>query len=326
MSGVTLYKYRIRCTTDSTDEFVWSETEPTKCPTNTGHTIGDITIVNQIQESLVKIDENVGSLGGFYKTKSERMDIPANYLAPGLITAPVTIGDTSFTVEQSVIDNIDIDYYLNLNDGTTSGTIGRLTMIDRVNKVITTNAAVENNYSTTGTNLEVVTHMEDYTQKKDIGVLSYSFIGKDENDGDGIDVLIYPNTVIGYITADLSTGGTVINVSQTVIDNIYIGFYCRLDNGAMLECMGEVLEIDKANNQITVEKPSSNNWSAASPTYVKITIKMADVKDIGPVGRHNEGEEKIGGSLLLKNKPIRVIYHNHTGGAKKFVFYVGHLY
>lgn len=50
-----LNKYRIYCTTESTNVFVWSETTPTVCPNNNTHTIDDDSIV--IVESTVNNSE-----------------------------------------------------------------------------------------------------------------------------------------------------------------------------------------------------------------------------------------------------------------------------
>lgn len=323
----TLNKYRIWCVTDSKDEFTWAESEnlPTVCPTDHAHTIGSIRIVQTIEENLVTINEHSGGLGGYYKTKGEFMQIPANYAVAGELTASVSQNDNMITVDQATMDAVEIDNYIQLNDGTTSGILDKIIILDRTNKQITVMGSSPTTFAS-GTNVELVTHTVDYIQKKDIGVLSYSFISSEANNGDGMDVHVYPNEPVGIITGNVSTGDTVLNVSQTVIDNMSVGFYCRLDDGNIFECMGEVLEIDTANNQITVEKPALHNFLASSPTYVKLTVRMAEVFDIGPPGPHQEGVEKIGSTIVKKNKPVRIMYNNHTGGAKRFVFYVGHLY
>lgn len=57
------------CTTDNTYEYVWGTEEPTKCPTNTAHTIdtGTITIVDEASSNMVKIKEENIATGGNYQ-------------------------------------------------------------------------------------------------------------------------------------------------------------------------------------------------------------------------------------------------------------------
>ena len=43
----TVYYYKLYCETDSKWEYVWSETPPTQCPTNTAHTIDADSAVNE---------------------------------------------------------------------------------------------------------------------------------------------------------------------------------------------------------------------------------------------------------------------------------------
>jgi len=79
----TVYKYRIRCTTDTTDEYVWNITEPTVCPTNSGHTIdGNLTtIVDTVEHNVVEIQEvltpvNQSSVNGKIRIKGYEINVP----------------------------------------------------------------------------------------------------------------------------------------------------------------------------------------------------------------------------------------------------------
>jgi len=323
---MSLKKYRIWCSTDSKYEYRWTEgIEPTTCPENTSHTI-DVSktrIVDNRKDSLVKIDENKGGLGGFYKTKNCCLYIPTSHQITGALTAQVTAGSSLITVDQATIDAIDIDDILCLYDGTTTGLLGKTTMINRVSKEVQLSKELTQQFEV-GTNIQLITTSEDFIQNIDIGVLSFSFISSEDNNGDGMDVIVYPNTVIGAVTTNVSTGSTVLDVSSTVIENINVGFWCMLDNGAIVENRGEVISVDTVNSQITVSESAVTAFPAG--TYVKINIKMAEVCDIGPAGPHQEGMEKIGSSQILKDKAVRIKYHNNSGGGKKFCFYVGMLY
>ena len=324
----SINSYRLYCTTDSKFETVWAESPPAVCPSNSSHTIdpSSIRIVRTVEESSVTINENVGTLNGYYKVKGEKMIIPETYAVGGYLTSPVAVNDTSIVVNTEALDIVKLDSYLQLTNGTTSTLIGRASCIHKSTNEIHLLEPCPASYTTSGTNLEIISTVEDFIQKKDMGVLSFSYNSDEQMRGDGYEVHVYPNEICGGITAPVSTGDTVLNVSDSVIDNIKVGFYCRLDDGDNFEDMGEVLEIDEVNKQLTIEKPSLHNFSPSSPTYVRLTIKMGDIPDIGPPGDHASGIEKIGSSLIKKNKPARVFYHNHTGTAKNFCFYVGHIY
>lgn len=324
----TINKYRLLCTTDSTDEYSWGTTEPTTCPTNTAHTIdaSKTTIVDKVEENTVTVNEGGNSLGGWFKVKGEKIIIPTNYVVIGQLVNPVSINDTVFTVDQATIDAIELDDCIRVNDGAAPAMIGYVSIIDDTNNQITVSGSGSPNAYVATDNVELMTTRTDFTQPIDIGVLSLSYISSSDNDGDGLEFQVYPNLTIGVLTSDVIATDTVFDVQQSVIDNVMVGFWVRLDDGNVRECVGLVTAVDEVNNQITVQKPVVNSFLAATPTSVKISVKMLETKDIGPAGPHSPGNDKIGSSLVVKDKNVRVCYHNHTGGAKKFVFNVGYLY
>ena len=57
----TVYKYRIHCVTDNTQEFIWSESTPTACPTNTAHTIDtdSIVIIETREQNVFEVKEEL---------------------------------------------------------------------------------------------------------------------------------------------------------------------------------------------------------------------------------------------------------------------------
>jgi len=324
----TVNKYRMYCNTESAEKFCWSETEPTYCPTNTAHSVDSskTRIVQTLEEKTFTVDEGKNSLGGYYRIQGEKIVMPTNHVILGQTTGSISIGGKVIDVEQTVINTISLDNWIGLNDGTTSGLIGKVICIDNTNNQLTVGGSTGSGYLFESANVENYTTVGTFAQKKDIGVLSMHYVSSESNNGDGLEFQVYPIEVVGALTANLSTGGTILNVSQTVVDNIKVGFLCRLTNGAITECMGEVLNVDTVNNQITIEKPSLNNFLASSPTYVMLTVRTGITPDIGNPGMRNPGIDKIGASFIAKNKSVRVCYNNFTGGAKKFVFSVGHMY
>ena len=329
----TVCKYRLFCSTDSKDEYVWNDSEPTTCPTNVAHTIdtSKTVIVQTIDESIVKIDENVGTLGGHYKARGQKMIIPDN-VSIGQIITNVSDTDTIIHVDQDTIDSDSIrcNEYIGLQNGTTTVVLGRIQVIDRnTNQIfIEKNINSSESFDTFIAPCSILgfTTYKDFIQPYDIGVLSFKYTSSSENNGDTLDVEVYPNTTIGSITQNTSIGDTIIHVSHSVIDNIKIGYHCMINSGNITESLGYIVEMDTVNNTITVENQTIKPYLVSTPSLINISVKTLETDDIGEVGHYVFGEDKVGSSKIIKNKAVRVHYSNLTGGAKKFCFNVGYLY
>ena len=192
-------KYRVWCDTDSKYEYVWGTEAPTKCPTNTTHSLtGGATIVGGLSSNDLRLQEEdpLHKTGGHFQVHGEQFEAPNNSVTNhdfsfpfdiaifaatvntsglsdgdtidfeigpdtiiGAITADVTANDTVITVQQSVIDNIAVGKYLTLDDGTNSER-GWVIDIDDVNLTVTLNAGTTNGYSAaTPTTCGVTTKM-----------------------------------------------------------------------------------------------------------------------------------------------------------------------
>ena len=72
--------------------------------------------------------------------------------------------------------------------------------------------------------------------------------------GDNINVYAIWDTIVGYNTLPINPGDTVLNVSQTVVDNIQTGFNFVITNGVHTQGYDDshvcVLTIDKINKQM----------------------------------------------------------------------------
>jgi predicted amino acid-binding ACT domain protein len=129
--------------------------------------------------------------------------------------------------------------------------------------------------------------------------------------GDEVSVHVSPDTIIGTLTSESAASATIHDVSQSVIDNIALGFIVSI-NG---EDLGECIAIDTVNLKITTQ--TSLAASAPSSTPVKITIIMADHVPMTAAVSKIVGESKIGASHLPANTVVKVIYHNLTGGSAR---------
>lgn len=151
-------------------------------------------------------------------------------------------------------------------------------------------------------------------------------------EGDVISWSISPNTTVGTITSDVSISDTVINVSQTVVDNVDIGYHIRLaaagDPEGTNESLCRVLTKDTVAKTLTVEQAATQAWLASGPTLVQMNIFYLWNVEIA-AGEHNiePGKSKIGSAHLPANTIIRAIYDNkHVTDAKTFITYVEYLY
>lgn len=159
-----------------------------------------------------------------------------------------------------------------------------------------------------------------FSYPMNISVIEARFVSATENEGDVWSWVIAPNTTIGALTANVSVSDTVINVSSTVTDNIKVGFFCNLFDGVNTEELGRVLAIDSEAGTITVETASTQAFSAASPTYVQMSIYFLKDVEIGHPWATVYGEGKIKSSYVPANTTVKVMYDNkHATDTKRIV-------
>ena len=180
-----VYRYRIWCSTDSKYEYVWNTTEPTVCPTNSAHTISDVTIVDTVSTDIKQVTETTDGL--YYLCETQKFTIPAGTgvsyhthswphdiliwkteyhsqanqigdsfnvsISPnttiGVIAAPATAGDTVLTVSPTVLIYAQKGFFVTLYDTGASPPIlhnaGRCLNIDSENSQITIENALTSN-------------------------------------------------------------------------------------------------------------------------------------------------------------------------------------
>jgi len=166
----------------------------------------------------------------------------------------------------------------------------------------------------------------DITFPININLYSVQVLVASNNIGDMFEVSVAPYTTVGFLAVNANTGATGLTVTQTVIDNIIPGYFITVTDGVNLDETGQVVEINKANNYITLETPLTNSYLASSPTYIQMTVKFAHKIHIFSQAILRFGDDTIGSSYIPKNTVIRVKYWNNTGGNKKIVAYGQYLY
>jgi len=102
-----------------------------------------------------------------------------------------------------------------------------------------------------------------------------------------------------------------------------VGYFLNLFNGATTDDLGRVFRIDKNNGKVYVEHLPINNYSPATPTYVRQTVYGFKGYDIGEEGNRQIGESKIGGSHIPADVYITADYENNSVDTDKVL--IGHV-
>lgn len=168
-------------------------------------------------------------------------------------------------------------------------------------------------------------YTEDFVFKNDTGILSMDIIPKG-CEGDYLDLCIAPDTVVGALSQSSPSGSTLLNVSETVSENVKIGYHVKLSDGVNVNDCGEVLEVDKINHTLLVDIATTVDFDYTTPTYVLQTIYMAKDFYLPPDGRYPVGDDKIGASFLPKNTVVQMQYHKNDAEDKKLWVIANRLY
>lgn len=114
--------------------------------------------------------------------------------------------------------------------------------------------------------------------------------------------------------------GMRLGVSQTVSDNVMVGYYIKLTNGVNTNDFGRVIKVDKNNHCIYVENNAVNSFAAASPTYVLLTVYAIKDYEIGKPWSYDIGQGKIGGSYIPADTKIHISYTNLSATDDKVLY------
>ena len=155
-------------------------------------------------------------------------------------------------------------------------------------------------------------------------------------DGDEGCLCIAPYTVVGAITSNVAVDDVVITVQASVLNYMDEGYHIHLSTSPTSQAaednedLGIVIAKDTDNNTITVDTASTAAFSAASPTYVKMTRHLVPeiwFKNKGSEEVHREyGRSRIGGSYIPANTTIRLMYNNISAVAHTLILEFEYLY
>jgi hypothetical protein len=167
----------------------------------------------------------------------------------------------------------------------------------------------------------------DFVYKYPVCVYAIYFVTTSGHEGDIINGTISPNTLIGTITQNVDQNDTVLTVSDSVINNVMIGYDITITDGTNTDSLGKILSIDKTNKQITMENAAIHNFLTSTPTTVLLTVKIIENYEIGPPNQYIIGDSKIGGMYIPANIVMQLVYQNKsTDTTKKIIFKVEYTY
>ena len=137
------------------------------------------------------------------------------------------------------------------------------------------------------------------------------------NIGDTCSVVLGPNTVVGVLTEAETAGATVLNVSNTVVQNVAVGMYVNVMDGVNTDDVGRVLNVSTQSNTITVENATTHDFQ--SSTYVALNLYIIKDYKLVNTGVREIGGGVVGGKPVPINTDISLIYYNASSNTKEFV-------
>jgi len=140
------------------------------------------------------------------------------------------------------------------------------------------------------------------------------------HEGDQLAAIGSPDTVIGVTTSAHVIGDKTIDVSQTVVDNAFVGGFLKIGT----EEYQRIESIDVDNLTVTFENGLVADQGASS--VVKFEARLLDFVYIGPAAAWEVGKNKSGSSHLDPYQTVRLYYKNNEGSAKKFYVNLEYLY
>jgi len=164
----------------------------------------------------------------------------------------------------------------------------------------------------------------DYSYPYPISALNVTLNTTDSHTDDELEVIVSPDTIVGVSTSDTNVSDNVINVSQTVVDNVKIGYYLSLFDGVNSENLGRVVNVNKNNLQVSVETPCTQIFTSGS--FIRFSIKVIDYFTIGFPANSILGTGKIGGSYIPTNTIVRIKYTNNGETTKNIYPILEYLY
>lgn len=171
-----------------------------------------------------------------------------------------------------------------------------------------------------------------------IALLSAKMHVKGVGDGDSVEFLIAPDTLVGTLDVEAGSGVSTVTVPQSVIDlfnngDLFVGQDISLKDGANpAENLGAITAFSDDNNTVTFQGTTSTTFPVGSEILIttRMTPKVFGDGKIELCGSDHLlyvfGEDKIGGSRIDPTQKIRMIYTETKGNTPNIKVQLSFLY
>lgn len=163
------------------------------------------------------------------------------------------------------------------------------------------------------------TYTQDYSWPCDILLWTAAIFYDSTAANDHFQIIVAPDTAIGYLTAICNSGSTTMTVSPTVLAFIQRGLNLALNDGVNKNQLGRVTAINTNTNIVTFETTTANTFAMYTPVYISIYM----VRDfflapsIVSTGSSIKFAGKgLRGKTIPANTIVRFCYTNNSAVAK----------
>jgi len=163
------------------------------------------------------------------------------------------------------------------------------------------------------------TYVEDTSWPCDIILWTATIYIDDQSTGDMFEIIVAPDTAIGYLTASCASSSTTMTVSPTVIAFVQRGLDLKLNNGTNINNLGRITAIDTNTNTITFETATTNTFAMYTPVYLGIyVIRNYNLSSsmVGACKCIDFAGKGLRGKVIPANTLVRFSYKNNSAIAK----------
>ena len=163
------------------------------------------------------------------------------------------------------------------------------------------------------------TYIQDTSWPCDIILWTATIYIDDQSTGDMFEIIVAPDTAIGYLTASCASSSTTMTVSPTVIAFVQRGLDLKLNNGTNINNLGRITAIDTNTNTITFETATTNTFAMYTPVYLGIyVIRDYNISSsmVGACKCIDFAGKGLRGKVIPANTLVRFSYKNNSAIAK----------
>lgn len=152
-----------------------------------------------------------------------------------------------------------------------------------------------------------------------VTVLTMAFNANSSHVGDTIWLQASPTSAIGLIPLGSVTGASTFDVSSTVLDYMVTGTDMYIVDGSGEQWLGRCVSRSAIDGTVTTEYTTSRAFASPTAVYMRNTVTRNYI--VESEGRNTLGFDKITGTYLPANMPMRITYYNSEPNITK-TFYV----